>query len=353
MRTKGPKEEFVLNLRGGEIVEVRSKEEILRTLDENGRLDELPFMPEMLKYCGKRFKVFKRADKSCDTIGNTGCRRMKNTVHLVETRCDGESHGGCEAGCMLFWKEGWLQRADSLTVQPSSERFAEPLRDKKPSCEVDFLIKATRSVADLSLGDRDEVFSCQATQLRKATSYLGRWDYRHYIRDIKFGNRSVYEVLSAIFLELFAKLLKIKGYRALIWTFNTFQRIRGRGSYPYKEGQLKRTPSAALNLRPGELVEVKSHDEILKTVDKNNKNRGLSFDVEMVKYCGGRYRVARKVHKILNEKTGRMMHLPNDCVILEGVICTGDYHQLCPRSIFPYWREIWLRRGDSRSLGGD
>ena len=43
------------------------------------------------------------------------------------------------------------QRADSLTVQPSSERFAEPLRDKKPSCEVDFLIKATRSVADLFL----------------------------------------------------------------------------------------------------------------------------------------------------------------------------------------------------------
>ena len=33
----------------GEVVEVRSPEEILATLDENGELDGLPFMPEMLR----------------------------------------------------------------------------------------------------------------------------------------------------------------------------------------------------------------------------------------------------------------------------------------------------------------
>jgi hypothetical protein len=26
------------------------------------------------------------------------------------------------------------------------------------------------------------------------------------------------------------------------------------------------------------------------------------------------------------------------------VICTSDYHRLCPRGIYPYWREIWLER---------
>jgi len=41
-----------LCLRSGEWVQVRTKEEILATLDLNGRLDELPFMPEMLQYCG-------------------------------------------------------------------------------------------------------------------------------------------------------------------------------------------------------------------------------------------------------------------------------------------------------------
>ena len=41
----------------GDWVEVRSKEEILRTLDKNGRLEDMPFMPQMFEYCGKRFRV--------------------------------------------------------------------------------------------------------------------------------------------------------------------------------------------------------------------------------------------------------------------------------------------------------
>ena len=46
-------------LRVGDIVEVRSEAEILATLDENGRLESLPFMPEMLALCGRRFRVDK------------------------------------------------------------------------------------------------------------------------------------------------------------------------------------------------------------------------------------------------------------------------------------------------------
>jgi hypothetical protein len=37
----------VLNLRAGELVEVRSDEEILRTLDSNGMYEALPFTPEI------------------------------------------------------------------------------------------------------------------------------------------------------------------------------------------------------------------------------------------------------------------------------------------------------------------
>jgi hypothetical protein len=50
------------------------------------------------------------------------------------------------------------------------------------------------------------------------------------------------------------------------------------------------------------------------------------------------------VNRIINEATGEMMVLKNPCIILEGVICTSDYHRLCPRGIYPYWREIWLER---------
>src|SRR5262245_34384174 len=102
----------------GDWVEVRPKEEILATLDKSGRLDGLPFMPQMFKYCGQPFRVHKVAHKTCDTVGRTGGRRLPQGIHL-DLRCDGEAYGGCQAACLLFWKEAWLQplsgkpRADS------------------------------------------------------------------------------------------------------------------------------------------------------------------------------------------------------------------------------------------------
>ena len=54
-------------------------------------------MPEMLQFCGKRFRVMKRADKVCDSIDWGKHRRMKNAVHLEELRCNGAAHGGCKA----------------------------------------------------------------------------------------------------------------------------------------------------------------------------------------------------------------------------------------------------------------
>src|SRR5262247_3935707 len=93
----------------GDWVQVRSKEEILRTLDSEGRLDRMPFMPEMFAFCGKTFQVYKRAHKTCDTVFPIRGRRVDRAVHLT-TRCDGQAHGGCQAGCLIFWKESWLKR---------------------------------------------------------------------------------------------------------------------------------------------------------------------------------------------------------------------------------------------------
>ena len=93
----------------GDWVEVRSKGEILGTLDKNGRLDGLPFMPQMFKYCGQRFQVYKRAHKTCDVVGGRYvARRLPDRVHL-NLRCDGQAHGGCQANCLIFWKMAWLK----------------------------------------------------------------------------------------------------------------------------------------------------------------------------------------------------------------------------------------------------
>ncbi|BAW04950.1 conserved hypothetical protein [Nocardia seriolae] len=102
-------------LRVGDLVEVRSAAEILATLDEHGELDNLPFMPEMLEFCGKQLTVHKVANKVCDPYGRTGMHRMTETVHLTGARCAGSSHGGCQTACSLYWKQAWLKRVEPGT----------------------------------------------------------------------------------------------------------------------------------------------------------------------------------------------------------------------------------------------
>ena len=132
--------------------------------------------------------------------------------------------------------------------------------------------------------------------------------------------------------------------------FDFVQRLRGRPPYPWRLGLIPhglKTPSKKLNLQPGELVRVKSYTEILKTLNQDGHNRGMWFDPEMVPYCGGTYRVLDRVVRVVNEKTGRIQVMKNDCIILENVVCKACYikkQRFCPRGIYPFWREIWLER---------
>ena len=41
---------------------------------------------------------------------------MRDTVYLEDLRCDGSGHGGCQAGCRIYWKEAWLRRVDGEPV---------------------------------------------------------------------------------------------------------------------------------------------------------------------------------------------------------------------------------------------
>jgi len=88
--------------------------------------------------------------------------------------------------------------------------------------------------------------------------------------------------------------------------------------------------------------------EILETVDENLRNRGMGFHSEMVPFTGHTLRVLRRIERIVHEKTGKMVHLKNDAVILEKATCQARYinncRRFCPRSVYLYFREIWLER---------
>ena len=103
---------------------------------------------------------------------------------------------------------------------------------------------------------------------------------------------------------------------------------------------------AGLRLLPGELVEVKDEREIMATLDEKGTLEGLLFAPEMRKYCGKRLRVLKRVNKLIVEGVGILQRI-KDVVILEGAICTGEYHGGCQKSCPLLWKEAWLRRIES------
>jgi hypothetical protein len=314
----------VTGFKVGDWVKVRPLTEIRATLDAQASLDALPFMPEMARHCGGRFKVLKLAHKACDTIDTYQNRRMAEAVHL-DLRCDGSAHGGCQAGCLLYWKTAWLEPAEA---PPAEEAGA--LATAATARDLAVLERATRQGPDEAGEPR---YRCQSTELQRATTPLSAWELRQYVEDVSSGNVTWRAFLSAIAVELYNKVQR---------------HLRIGQPYPSIRGQARDTATrGALNLQPGELVQVRSREEILATLGANQKHRGLWFDAEMLPFCGGTFRVLRRVERIIDEKTGRMIRMRNDCIVLDGVVCSGRLSRnrlFCPRGIYAFWREAWLRR---------
>lgn len=344
-----------MTIGAGDWVEVRSKEEILATLDEHGRLEGLPFMPQMTQYCGQRFQVFKRAGKTCSEIdGPSGVtyvsRRLHDTVHL-EHRCDGRAYGGCQAGCLIFWKEAWLKHADGDgTAYPASGSSVDraSIARATSGCTED----RVHAAASYRTPEGDARYSCQATQLMDASSPLSLWDARQYVEAYRSGNNSLGTVLKAIVYVLYYYGTMARSPRwgvASRWFYDRFQAVWGGVPFPRKAGKIAKgpTPRLDLDLQPGEVVRVKSYEQILETLSTSASNRGLSFDAELVPYCGKVFRVRTRIERFIDEKTGKMLHMKTPAVILEGVHCQSLYSGrriLCPRAVFLWWREIWLER---------
>lgn len=310
-------------LRRGDVVEVRSPDEILATLDGDAR-DHVPFMPEMLRHAGRRYTVSRRVDKICDTVTATGSRRMQATVFLEDLRCDGSAHGGCQAGCRLYWKEAWLRRVDA-DAEP------EDPQDAAASPALEAVAEAgTRTVRE---GETEEVWRCQATEALKATEQARVFkDPDQYWREFNNGNfnrvRFVALMARALFMEVAVRRGLLKG-----------QPLRG--------PEPKAPHTEPLHLQPGELVQVRTPAEIEATLDERGFNRGLSFDREMMRYCGQTLRVKERVTQLIDEYTGQMLHPPRDCILLDGPVCSGECSTgrwFCPREVYPFWREAWLRR---------
>ena len=145
------------------------------------------------------------------------------------------------------------------------------------------------------------------------------------MRDIVTNGLPISRLVRSFLFAAFREYLyRGVGYRACVAAYDWVQARRGGVPFPLHGGTLDKTPTALLDLKPGELVRVKSYADILATLGRDHKNRGLWFDPEMVRYCGGTYRVVKRVRRILDEKTGKMLefsnplHRPAGCLLSRG-----------------------------------
>lgn len=316
------------SFRPGDVVEIRAPEEILGTLDERGVHRGMPFMPEMLAFVGRRFTVAKRVEKICDTVtpgGGPKSRRMRDAVFLEDLRCDGSGHDGCQAACRLYWSEAWLKpvEGDSASRDPADEDGLSRLE------------RLTRANARVDAGEATEGtirYRCQATQALEATTPLHPLDPRQYAREVASGNVRV------------RALVRVGARAFAYWLGRTLRII---GAYPFRWHRPGVLSKGELDLRRGELVRVKPRDEIARTLDQPHSSRGLSFDTEMLPYCGRTFRVRDVVKRIIDETTGEMIEFKSDCITLDGAVCSGERswrRWFCARDIYPFWREAWLER---------
>jgi len=301
-------------LRRGDLVEVKSPEEILQTLDNEGTLDRLPFMPEMIEFCGRRFQVSKRVVKTCTSGTKAGSSmrifRTDDVFLLDRLRCSGIEHDGCQKACTIFWHGVWLRKVDNPAVPAKvaidgSEQLRARLKTKRDS----------------------RVYFCQASELLNATDHMPRRErFTKCLTEIREGNCSTWQMAQRMATWL-------------IW------RVRRVFFGPYGRGTNKSTPVESLNLAAGEWVEVKPMKDITRSLNEAAHNRGLWFSPDMRLLCSRGQRVEKKIEKIIVDGTGEMRQLRNT-VFLENSYCGCPHVAFggCSRREYVYWREIWLRR---------
>ena len=245
-------------MKAGDVVALRTPSEILATLDESGATDGLPVLCQRCcNSSAERFVFRLRVERACDTL-TWGVRRLPDAVLLDDLRCDGHAHGGCQYGCRLYWKEavveagrcGWVARGRARidTSYAALERL------------VGQNVERDASAAE------ERIFRCQATDWFGASEPIGWWNVRWFFNQSTCGDVGFWQ-----FLRTMARIV--------------LDAIGRRLHLIPPEEYLKRDPSIkpldpqpVRGLAPGTLVKIRSKEEIVRTLDTNNKNNGLLFD---------------------------------------------------------------------------
>jgi hypothetical protein len=114
-----------LNLQPGEMVRVKSRKEIAKTLDARGMNRGLRFDREMLPFCGQEFKVRQRVTRFIDEPKSAMVVLKSDAILLDGAYCAGELNPTrwlCPRGIYAFWRECWLDRIEARPLNVPASR---------------------------------------------------------------------------------------------------------------------------------------------------------------------------------------------------------------------------------------
>ena len=280
----------------GDVVQVRAKEEIQKSLDADSKIDGCLLMNQMWKYCGQNFRVKKVVGAIFDEYRNKMSKTHSPLYILDGMLCDGQTEvfdHRCDRSCYLLWSEEWIKEpADPATSAPS------PFNEES----------------------HKSIMSCQLIDIDGVVKKNSSWE-NLYQFSIRIFKQNVKKFLRAL------KSLKSQAGKSKRRTKNKLD-------------------SKKKAISPGDTVRVKSSDEIRAMLNPWGRYKGCRFMREMHEHCDKEYKVLKKIDYFFDESRQKMYRAKNT-VILEGAICGGGlklYPITCDRSCYFFWRTEWLEK---------
>ena len=276
-------------------------------------------MPEMLKYCGRVLPVTQRADATCAGNGLSGAWRTRSTCGTI--RCDGSFHDGCQAACLMYWKEAWLERAEDAVPAPTRaelERRASRRSSRRRWSRPRAIKRRRRDSLSLP-GDGDPerppsrcACANRTVPARAAATGSGRRSSRAW--SIEAINQ----------WQAFSRAGCRHGCRSPAAAGIPFVHRKAR-----RRARRRRAASSTCSpaISCGSRASERSSPRSTRTT-----RTAACTSITRWRGTAGETRACRaRVDRLIEESNGEMIEIKSDCILLEGVVCTADYHLFCTR----------------------
>jgi len=332
-------------IKAGDIVRVLPYDRISKTLDENDCHGGLLFMPNMVKYCEREFRVLKPVRWIFDER-NKEMLSCRDIIVLSGPVCDGEGMldgKDCDRCCTLLWKTAWVKSTSQTFGDGRSQ--AECRKGKIVPRQRSFpSITSVEPMGETSTSKRPSNMDNASSNQEKEAAMTREFACQYTCLD-RLGHKfSVVEKYWQLALRIPPALRRRLSKYSMLLLGRRINELpidtgdhRGDGEKPLK-----------MDLASGDIVHIKPYGQIACTLNRMAKYKGLNFLPGMKRYCGQESTVLKKPRYVL-DGGGKVIRECKDIVILNGLYCNGKglvSDEGCDRCCLYYWKRDWLEKVD-------